>query len=62
MGKKMVAARDLPEGHMIQREDIAIKSPGNGLPPYEINKVISRVTRTAMKEDDDITYDILNGS
>ena len=62
MGKKMVAARDLPAGHMIQREDIAIKSPGNGLPPYEIDKVISRVTREAMKEDDDITYDVLNGS
>ena len=62
MGKKMVAARYLPAGHMIQREDIAIKSPGNGLPPYEIDKVISRVTREAMKEDDDITYDVLNGS
>jgi sialic acid synthase len=62
MGKKMVAARDLPAGHMIQREDIAIKSPGDGLPPYEINKVISRVTRAAMKEDDDITYEALNGS
>ena len=62
MGKKMVAARDLPAGHMIQREDIAIKSPGDGLSPYEINKVINRVTRAAMKEDDDITYDSLNGS
>ena len=62
MGKKLVAARDLPAGHMVQREDIAIKSPGNGLPPYEIDKVISRVTREAVKEDDDITYDILNGS
>src|SRR5210317_283025 len=62
MGKKLVAARDLPAGHMVQREDIAIKSPGNGLPPYEIDKVISRVTREAVKEDDDITYGILNGS
>ena len=42
MGKKLVAARDLPAGHAIRREDIAIKSPGDGLPPYEIDKVIGR--------------------
>jgi sialic acid synthase len=62
MGKKMVAARDLPAGYMIRREDIAIKSPGDGLPPYEIDKVIGRVTRQAIKEDDDINYEMLNGS
>jgi N-acetylneuraminate synthase/sialic acid synthase len=62
MGKKLVAARDLLAGQMIRREDIAIKSPGDGLPPYEIDKVIGRVTRTAMKVDEDITYETLNGS
>jgi len=62
MGKKLVAARDLPAGHMIRHEDIAIKSPGDGLQPYQIDKVIGRVTRAAMKEDDDITYEALNGS
>ncbi len=62
MGKKLVAARDLPAGHAIQREDIAFKSPGDGLPPYELDKVIGRVTRAVMKEDDDITYEALNGS
>ena len=62
MGKKLVAARDLQAGHMIRREDIAIKSPGDGLQPYEIDKVIGRVARTAMQADDDITYEALNGS
>jgi N-acetylneuraminate synthase/sialic acid synthase len=62
MGKKLVAARDLPAGHMILREDIAIKSPGDGLQPFELDKVIGRVTHAAMQEDDDITYDALNGS
>ncbi len=62
MGKKLVAARDLPAGYTIQREDLAIKSPGDALPPYEIDKVIGRVTREAMKEDDDITFKALNGS
>ena len=62
MGKKLVVAHDLPAGHMIRCENIAIKSPGDGLPPYEIDKVIGRVTRAAMQEDDDITYEALNGS
>lgn len=61
-GKKMVAARDLPTGHMISREDIAFKSPGDGLPPYDIDKVIGRVTNAAMQEDDAITFEALNGS
>ena len=62
MGKKLVAAHDLPAGYMIRREDLAIKSPGDGLQPYEIDKVIGRVTRQAMKADDDISFEILNGS
>jgi N-acetylneuraminate synthase/sialic acid synthase len=62
MGKKLVAARDLQAGCTIRREDIALKSPGDGLPPYELDKVIGRVTRQELKEDDDITYEILNGA
>ena len=62
MGKKLVAARDLPAGYTIRREDIALKSPGDGLPPYEMDKVIGRVTRQELKEDDDITYEVLNGA
>jgi N-acetylneuraminate synthase/sialic acid synthase len=62
MGKKLVAARDLPDGHAIRREDIAIKSPGDGLQPYEMEKVIGRVTLRPLSADDDITFDVLNGA
>jgi sialic acid synthase len=62
MGKQLVAARDLPAGHAIRREDIAIKSPGGGLQPYEIDKVIGRTTRSALKADDAITFEVLNGA
>jgi len=62
MGKKLVAARDLPAGHAIRREDIAVKSPGGGLAPYELEKVLGRVTRSALSADDDITFEVLNGA
>ena len=62
MGKKLVAAKDLAAGCTIRREDIAIKSPGDGLHPYEIDKVIGRVTRQPLKADDDINFEVLNGA
>ena len=62
MGKKIVAARDLPTGYTIRREDLALKSPGDGLPPYEMEKVIGRVTLQPLSEDDDVTFDVLNGA
>ncbi|MEJ5359531.1 MAG: N-acetylneuraminate synthase family protein, partial [Desulfobacterales bacterium] len=62
MGKQLVAARDLPAGHALRLEDIAIKSPGGGLEPYEIDKVVGRTTRTALKQDEAISFDILNGA
>ena len=62
MGKQLVAARNLPVGHAIRREDIAIKSPGGGLQPYEIDKVIGRTIRTALNADDAIIFEALNGA
>jgi len=62
MGKKLVAAVDLPAKHVITREDIAIKSPSDGLQPYELERVIGRVTRRAFKEDENIAIEDLDGS
>ena len=62
MGKKLVAAVDLPANHVLRREDIAIKSPSDGLPPYELDRVIGRVTRRPLKEDENIAIEDLDGS
>jgi N-acetylneuraminate synthase/sialic acid synthase len=62
MGKKLVAAADLPANHVLRREDIAIKSPSDGLQPFELDKVIGKVTRRPIKEDQNITFDDLDGS
>ena len=62
MGKKLVAARDLPAGHVLRREDIAIKSPGGGLPPYELDKVVGRVTeRGRSRRTTPSRFEALNG-
>jgi sialic acid synthase len=61
MGKKIVAARDLPAGHVLQPEDIVFKSPGDGLPPYELDKVVGRTTLCELKPDDNLSFEVLGG-
>jgi sialic acid synthase len=51
MGKKIVAATTLPAGHVLRREDLALKSPGDGLSPYELDNVIGRTLRHPLGED-----------
>jgi N-acetylneuraminate synthase/sialic acid synthase len=62
MGKKLVAARDLRQGTSLKREDIAIKSPADGLPPYEIEKLIGRVLNKDVAKDENIDFAVLKGS
>ncbi len=59
MGKKLVAAREVPAGHSLTQDDVAIKSPGDGLPPYELGAVIGRRTKVALGVDDDIRLEQL---
>jgi|SRR5688500_8566842 len=60
MGKKLVAARRLPAGHVIEPSDIAVKSPGDGLPPTELDTVIGRRLVRPLDADASITIDILD--
>ncbi|MCC7359764.1 MAG: N-acetylneuraminate synthase family protein [Anaerolineales bacterium] len=60
MGKKLVAARDLPAQHRLVRSDIAIKSPADGgLPPYELDHVIGRILTKPVAEDDNLGWEAL---
>jgi sialic acid synthase len=59
MSKKLVAARDLPTGQKLTRSDIAIKSPGDGLPPYELDNVVGKTLKVSLLEDEDIHFDSL---
>ena len=54
MGKKIVAARDLPAGHVITASDLVMKSPNDGMPPSDLHRVLGRATSRAIKADDNI--------
>lgn len=43
MGKKIVAASDLPAGHVITEADLAFKSPGDGMYPYQVDDLVGHV-------------------
>jgi N-acetylneuraminate synthase/sialic acid synthase len=59
MAKKLVAARDLPAGHTLTEADIAFKSPGDGLPPYELERILGRTLRHPVQEDTALTFELL---
>jgi len=59
MAKSIVAARDLPAGHVLTREDLGMKSPGVGLPPAELDNVIGQTLKQAVSEDEALTRDIV---
>ncbi len=55
MGKALYLARTLPAGHVLQKEDLAIKSPGGGYPPYRLDKLIGRRLAFGGKADEMLT-------
>ena len=59
MGKKLVAARNLQAGHTLSSDDIAVKSPGDGLAPVEIDRVLGSVTKVALTTDDALSLEQL---
>lgn len=52
LGKSLVAAHDLAAGHLLTVEDFLVRSPGQGLPPIHLPKLVGRRTKRAMEADD----------
>ncbi|HET6577145.1 MAG TPA: N-acetylneuraminate synthase family protein [Gemmatimonadales bacterium] len=59
MGKKLVAAGPLGAGHVLTAADVAMRSPGDGLPPYLLDQVLGRTLTQPLQPDDPITFEIL---
>lgn len=59
MGKKLVAARDLASGETLSAEDIVMRSPGDGVPPCELDKFIGRRLRQPVTEDTALSFEMV---
>jgi len=59
MSKKLVAAKKLSNGHILTQEDIALKSPGDGIAPYELENLIGKTLKKDLEEDGTFTWEIL---
>ena len=59
MGKKLEAARQLAAGTVLGPDDVTAKSPGGGLPPYELENLLGKKLKRALSEDQDISFDDL---
>ncbi len=58
MGKKLVAASELEQGHVLTANDLAIRSPADGgLPPYELDRLVGRRLRRRLSFEDFVTFD-----
>ena len=51
MAKMIVAARDLPAGHILTAHDLCFKSPADGLEPYWAEELIGKQLATSLKQD-----------
>jgi sialic acid synthase len=56
MAKALVAAHDLPAGHVLTRSDLARKSPADGLPPYYLEQVVGFPLAAPLLEDEPLTF------
>jgi N-acetylneuraminate synthase/sialic acid synthase len=51
MGKSLYAARALAKGHLLKSSDIVMKSPGGGLPPYELERLVGKRLAVDVREE-----------
>jgi sialic acid synthase len=61
MGKSVVAARPIAAGVVLGPDDLAVKSPGSGLPPYWIDTLLGKKTLRPLAEDEPLALDALEG-
>ena len=57
MGKALYTHRDLPVGHILSREDVEVKSPGDGLPPYRIQSIMGRKLKVSLPQETSISME-----
>jgi N-acetylneuraminate synthase/sialic acid synthase len=61
MGKSLYAARPLPAGTILCREDLAIKSPGGNICPSRLDEMIGARLLRPLAVDEPLTLGVLEG-
>jgi sialic acid synthase len=59
MAKSLFCAADLPAGHVLRAEDIAMKSPGDGLAPSELDAVIGARLLVDVDRETMLTFELV---
>lgn len=57
MAKSLVAARDLPAGHVLTSADVLRKAPSGGLSAYLLPSVVGFPLARSLRRDEALTYD-----
>lgn len=55
--QSVVATRDLPAGHVLERGDLTIKRPGTGLEPWRLDEVVGRALARSIAADRPLSSD-----
>jgi sialic acid synthase SpsE len=55
--RSLVAERNLPVGHVLQADDVAVKRPAGGLPPSALTWIVGKRLTRAVDADEFITVD-----
>jgi N-acetylneuraminate synthase len=58
--RSVVAAKGLPAGHVLTRADLAVKRPGNGIPPAELERLPGRTLKKAVETDETLTWEVVS--
>ncbi len=54
--KSLVATRDIPRGACLGRENVAIRRPGHGIQPKDLEKVMGLPVTADIKADNVVTW------
>ena len=57
--RRLVAARDLPAGSVLGEADVAAKRPADGISPADVERVVGRSLKRALRRDEPFSEDVL---
>jgi sialic acid synthase SpsE len=57
--RSIVAAQDIPAGTRLSQDMLIMKRPGTGIPPSQMDRVVGRVTKTTVREDEALAWGML---